>query len=850
VIKLDKNFLSASNVRYRILEACQIGLAQIVDILSALDKKFLNVSSSRRCILEACLVALVLIVAIFPDVIFLGASLRLTDQIAGYERPELHIPLQPFYSLGNHIGWWAGYNDNGGAISQSEPMIEFMRYSLANGESPYWNPYSAAGSLGPESLVDQKFSAFTLINAAFGGGSNVYNVTLLLLYYFAIFFLYRIAREQLRLSVLASIGISLFYILNGYSVANFGSNVTQSYLYVPMCLYVSLRFLEKPSTARFVAIAFSFAVFFSCTFVPTTITTFIAIYGIVVGYVLSRIKQCELNYRSAATLIALQSAAAIVSIFLLAVLYLPILENITSTGTLEDYSNRVFFALKFPQAIASLFSPSHLYESYNATEAGVISWHDVHSKYSGITGNTIFHMGVTPIALAGCALSFGLHKYNRLMSICVLCVLLAFLRLFEPAVIASLMSHIPIVGKIGCQYWWPVVMLPMTFLIGFGLDNLERHSARIGLALLLLIMGGAAIFYVYKIYGFGEPAIGFKLASLLLLSVLTTIIIALLLILRFDKRASLTKMIAFSLVVIMFMELVVDAKMVRFQRNDLFSTPSEAIAYVRKNIALYRALNFGETGLYQELGSALQIQEITSRNQGVLSSYLDYFYSAIDLDNSQRPSYNPIIMPRGSSPTLQAIKDMPSANKFNWSALDLLGVKYVLLPVNFSAYKAELMHQGLHLVYETTATLVFENPNVLPRAFAVQLPTSEVKSVVVLPNNFREHIQPTTITSYRNAAVEMRGTASSEMLVVISDNWHKNWRATMNGIEVSIIKVNGTLRGIVVPKGEYVIKMDYQPRTLPLAIGISSGVLLLLVIMIFGYRRLDKLMHSQWYIWA
>jgi len=843
VVKLYKNVLMTSSVL--LLEIFKIALGLIFATGIKLYKSLQSVFNDRYSIVEACLVAVVLTIAIFPDIIFLDASLRLTDQVVGAERPDLHAPLRPFYPVANHIGWWAGYNDNGGAISQSEPMIEFMRYCFANAESPYWNPYSAAGSLGPESLIDQKFSAFTLINAGLGGGTDVYNNTLLSLYFFAIFFLFRVAREHLKLSVLAGIGLSLFYILNGYSVANFGSNVTQSYLYVPMCLFASISFLEKSSTAKFVAIVFSFAVFLSCTFVPTTVTSFIAIYVIIIGYILARISQRELNYRSATVLIALQCTGVLASILLLAPLYFPILENIKSVGTVEDYSNRIFFALKFPQAIASIFSPSHLYESYNAMEAAAISWHDVSSVYSGITGNTVFHQGVTAIALTGCAFSRIAHKYCRLIIVCILCAVFGFLRLFEPPIVAGLISYVPIVGKIGCQYWWPVVMLPTTFLIGFGLDNLARHSSRIWPALMLLVMGVAAIFYVYKIYGFGEPAIEFKLAALLLLSVLTTIITALLLTLRFSKNINLTKIVVLSLVMLMFVELMVDGKMIRAQRNDLFSTLPDAVAYVHKNANLYRTLNFGATGLYQELGPALQIQEITSRNQGVLLSYLDYFYSAIDLDNSQRPSYNSSISPRGSSPTLQMIKDNPSSNKINWAALDLLGVKYILLPVNFPAYKTELIQQELRLVYETPATLVFENPNVLPRAFEIGLSVDKLKPTLTLPADFREHIHPTTISSYHNAAVEIKGTASSEMLVVLSDNWHQNWHATMNGIDVPIIKVNGTLRGVAVPKGEYVIKMNYRPHTLPLAISISLGVLFLLIVMLFARRRLDQFIHCN-----
>jgi len=792
-------------------------------------------------VVEALIIALFIIAAVFPDVLFNGASLRLTDQITGAVRG---VQLKPFYPIPMSTGWWGGYNDNGGATFQAEPMIEFMRNSIKSGDSPYWNPYSAAGSLGPEALVDQKFSAFTLINAVLGGGSLIYNATMLLLFYFAVFFTYRTARECLGLSVLAGIGASLFYLLNGYSAANFGSNVTQSYLYVPMCLYASLNFVERGSTARFVAIVFSFSVFLSCTFLPTTITSFIAIYAIIIGFVLAKIGRGELSGHLGSMLIALQSLAVVFSVLLLAVLYFPIFENIKSTGTLEDYSHRIFWALYFPQAIASLFSPSHFYESYNAMEATAKNWH---GGSAPITGNAVFHMGVIAIALGGCSWSVHKHKYNRLIIVSSLCLLLVTCRLFEVPLLGGFISYLPIVGNIGCQYWWPAIMFPMVIVLGFGIDNLQRHNAKILPAIVLLFIGVATTCAVYKLYGFHEPHIEFKLASLLLLSVLTTILIALLLTLRFNRNFPMAGLIVLIIVIAMFVELMVDGKMLRFKRNDLFSTPPEDLTFVLKNIGLYRTLNFGQSGIYPELGSALQVQEITSMNQGVLPSYQDYFYTAIDLENSQRLGYY-VSTPRGAFPTLLLIQDKPLTNKFNWPALDLLGVKYVLLPINYSAYKAELVQQGLRLVYETPATLVFENPNVLPRAFSVDLPVGKVDSDLMLPPDFRGHIHAATITSYKNTALEMKGTASAKMLVVISDNWHKNWSATLNGKMVPIVKVNGTFRGIAVEKGDYVIKMEYQPRTLSLAIAVSVGLLLLMFTILLNRKRLDNLIREKWLV--
>src|SRR5437879_5513161 len=99
--------------------------------------------------LFAAVVASLLVAATFPDVLLAGTSLRLSDQLWGsYESLELYRvhPLVPtsVAALGASYGDWVlSYNDVGGAIWQSEPMMEFMRHSLWTLDSPYWNPYSS-----------------------------------------------------------------------------------------------------------------------------------------------------------------------------------------------------------------------------------------------------------------------------------------------------------------------------------------------------------------------------------------------------------------------------------------------------------------------------------------------------------------------------------------------------------------------------------------------------------------------------------------------------------------------------------------------------------------------------------
>ncbi|WP_148057432.1 hypothetical protein [Pseudomonas brassicacearum] len=792
---------------------------------------------SRR-VLEACAIALVLILAAFPDVVFNHASLRLTDQVYA---AVSGIPLRPFYPIPNSIGWWAGYNDNGGAIYQSEPMIEFMVHAIKTGESPYWNPYSAAGALGPEALVDQKFSAITLVNAILGGGSLVFNVVILMALYFGVFFTYRIVREILGLSPAAATAASVFYLLNGYITANLGSNVTQSYFYVPVCIYTALMFIERASVFRWSMAVFAFALFFSCTFMPTTITSLIAIGIIVGGFLIGHVQSGRYSIRLGLTLILMLGMSLLAAVLLLAPLYFPLMENLRSIGTLEDYSKRNFSSLRFPNAVASFFSSSHFFESYNAAEPNAVSFEGTGLSF---TGNTVFHSGVIAIGLAGCAIAKRFSRFKWLVVLCQASCAFVVVRLFDPIWIQVVFSKLPIIGNIGSQYWWPVIMFPMVVLIGVGVNNLQFKNFRMWPSVVLMFVGVCALVKIYYMFGLQSPRLDYKIGALMSIVMLVVLIGILLVVHKWWFNTQVAYSLLLIVIVVMFAELLVSGKMIRFQRNDLFNNMPPALQYVKNHIGVYRTLNFGQSGLYPELGSAFNIQEMTTLNQGGLPAYRDFFYSSIDLESSQRLGAHPGA-PLGSFPSLISIRDLPERNSFDWKSIDFIGVKYLLLPSSYTAYQEKLKGLGFNEVYRDLATVVIENRNVAPRVFSVSAMAGGDKEEAVLSEDYRKHLVPASIDTYRNAEVVISGEVEQESLVVLTDNWHANWAAVLNGKKVPIIKVNKAFRGVVVPAGKYIIRMEYQPRTLPWAIAASLSTLLLLMILIARRKHLDPLVHRR-----
>jgi len=821
-------FLKAKFIVNKVLVRIQLVYKQfskpLIALFNPIARFFFNSLHVQSLVMAALSICLV-----FPDVIFMGASLRLTDQINGHIK---HLPLRLFYLQASHRQWWDGYSDNGGAIYQSDPMMEFMLHSLQNGESPYWNPYSSAGSLGPETLIDNKFSVFTLIYATLGGGSIVYNIVLLFLYFWAAYFSYRLAKEKLRVSILAATATTLFYLLNGYAIANIGSNVTQSYLYVPMCLYVSFAFIEKPTALRIVGVALSFAAMFSCTFIPTTITNMMSIYMVLVGHAVMLYRKSEASATNVFGILAMHAVCVFTSILFLGFLYLPIAENISSAGTFEMYTNRQFFPASWLM-ISSLFSPSHFFESYNAMEPAVIG--NINLKYNT---NIVYHFGATALGLAVCSVSFRKGERTLLVLACWSLIIAGFIRIFGIPGISFLISKIPIIGNLGSQYWWPVIVIPMLILVAIGTDNLQHQLATRILPFLLLGVLIASLIAVGRAYGIRAPNIGFKEWSIgILIATAVVSTFAILVSSYISYHGSGTIVVA-ALVLLLFAELTSDSKMMRFERNDFFADYPSEVSFIKENIGSYRTMTISELiGVRPELGSAFGIQEVTSLNQATLPNYMNYFHNAITLDKSQRFNYS-------YYPSLRLVRDTPDINTINWPAIDLLGVKYIIAPLSFVSYRQEFIDHGLIPVFDADVS-VYQNPNALPRAFAIDMDCVVETEGVNLPSDVHLNLKRAKIIVYRNTEVRLKGKVDSPSLVVLTDNWHENWKATVNDVEVPIVLVNGTFRGVQVPSGKYEIHMSYQPRTLKAGILCTGLIILVLIYILFDYRKINSLLNRR-----
>jgi hypothetical protein len=371
----------------------------------------------------------------------------------------------------------------------------------------------------------------------------------------------------------------------------------------------------------------------------------------------------------------------------------------------------------------------------------------------------------------------------------------------------------------------------MTLLVGLGADAVRNGTAAMKPAALVLVTGIAAGVTLAVSYGLRAPGVGGKVFALT--SAVTFGIVGLWSIWIGPRLSARERpVIAGIIVVLLFAELAAGAGWLRYVGMDRFAHPTSEVPFLQSQIGNYRTMTLGAYATTLERGAAYRLQEITSLNMGTLPSYQNYFKKMTrDLPQQYR---------MGDFVSLAYPQDASDLHYYDWSLVDLLGVKYIVVPKTSVHYLEAFQAGGFRRVHDSQFTVVFENPDVLPRAFSLEL--AEHGDEPTLPSDLARQITPARITTYRNTYVGIAGKVDRPSLVVLTDNWHANWSALLNGTPTAIVHVNETFRGVWVPAGEYEIEMSYQPRTLSAALVVSVlSVLSLLAVAVFSrFREFSK----------
>jgi hypothetical protein len=166
----------------------------------------------------------------------------------------------------------------------------------------------------------------------------------------------------------------------------------------------------------------------------------------------------------------------------------------------------------------------------------------------------------------------------------------------------------------------------------------------------------------------------------------------------------------------------------------------------------------------------------------------------------------------------------------NIGLMNMLNTKYL-------TYNEGLELPGFMPVHESDGVVVYENSNVLPKAWFVdkaevvlnkdnalarinQFTFDPSREAVVeyerlLPELTADSTATATVTSYsaRQIDVDVSRSSGSGLLVLGELYYPQGWVATIDGEPAEILKTNFAIRGVIVPEGTHTVSFTFDPRS-------------------------------------
>lgn len=186
-----------------------------------------------------------------------------------------------------------------------------------------------------------------------------------------------------------------------------------------------------------------------------------------------------------------------------------------------------------------------------------------------------------------------------------------------------------------------------------------------------------------------------------------------------------------------------------------------------------------------------------------------------------------------------------AANLIHPNVLRILAVKYFIWPTaqqggepsgvevvarselgGGQTYQSLIRYPGLPRARLVGTAEVVDDEQALGRILAPDFP---VATAVVLPEAppvaLSGEADPGSVTWIENALDRQRFEveAAAPALLVVADNWYPAWRATVDGVEVPVLRANYTLRAVPVGPGRHDVVLWYDGGVLGAGL-ISSGL--------------------------
>lgn len=685
-------------------------------------------------------------------------------------------------------------------VRQQYPWKKTAIESYKNGKIPSWNSFSFSGTPSLANFQTGAYYPFNLLGL-FLPFNAYWSLTIILTPFLAGIFMFLYLRN-LKLEIIPSMFGSITYSYGGFFATwlEWG-NILSTALWLPLILLSIDKLIHSSSNDKqkilswrvsqkgFWAVVLFTSLTFS--FFAGHLQTFFYIFVLSFIYAMFRLykERSRINF-------LLLGISFFAFVLVTAVQWIPSLRfiSLSARATDQNYltSEGWFIPLKhLVQFIIPDFfgNPSTL--NYWGT------W-----NYAELTG----YIGVASIILAILAIISKRSKLTTFFAFAAVISLL--LAISNPISRLPYHLNIPFISTAQPTRLMFIVDFTLSILAAFGLESVLKGVKRKNA---FAVIGLFSIIFLLLFLVLQQGL--FKINSVDLQVALRNMILPLLIFIAFSFILLIsTKLNKRHLTIIASLILVLTItdlfrfswKFNTFGSSSYLFPDTHVTKYVQENLGEYRIATNDPRLLPPNFSQVYQIPTVDGYDALFLKSYAEYI-SAINRgkpDISQPYGFNRIV----------------SVKRFDSKLVDLLGVKY-LLSLN------DVRDPKFVSVYEFGLTKVYENQNVLPKAFIVNelIPARDNKRAIEIM--FGEEFDPATmavvegnkgysfgstgsasVTKYEANRVEVEVEVDKDSFMVLTDVYYPTWRVKLdNDKMLPIQKTNYLFKGVFIPKGKHVV---------------------------------------------
>lgn len=677
-------------------------------------------------------------------------------------------------------------------VRQQYPWRSLVVASEKKLNLPLWNPYNFAGS---PLLANFQSGSFYPLNVLFFilPFNIAWSLLILLSPFLGGIFLY-FYLVNLKLSKMACILGSISFAFCGFSVSwlEWGT-IVHTVLWLPLILLsIDKIFSSRKNFSLWnLILIFSLSASLFAGHLQTFFYTFIISAFYLLFHFLSRKDNRKKIYFLGSILIFF---------VITSVQWIPTLQFISLSARSADVLNWTTSGWFLPwQNLIQFFSPDFFGNPATLNYFGVWNY-----------GEFIGYVGIIPLTFAFFALFF--RRDRRIL-------------FFGSAFFLSLIFALPtFIAKIPFQLNIPfistsqptrllfIVDFSLSVLAAFGFDYFLKSKKgfiySLGFVSLIFVMLWSYVLFIKK----GLTVVNLSIAKQNM--ILPTIILVLFVTITFvyflaeHRRNRPIFLKIFSCLII----LLISFDLLRFGlkfdsfavENYLFPSTS-ATEFLQRNTGDFRIMTTDSAILPPNFSAVYRIQSVDGYDPLYLLSYGELMAAfQREEPNINSPfGFNRIITPHNySSPFI-----------------NLLGVKYVLS-------LTDIKSDALIKVFQEGKTQIYENKNVLPRAFFVKQvisidnkqkeidalfenaellgETAIVEEMGQSKNNFA--VGKVKVVDYESNSVRIETDNTGDGFLVLTDSFYPTWKAKVDGNNVLVYLADFNFRGVFVPKGKHIVE--------------------------------------------